>query len=123
VPGLPTGSSHIGGYKELIRMDKAGDVSFGNVVTFNMDEHVGLSYENNQSYWYFMHDNFFNHLVDMKTENINILNGMVEDTEAECERYEKRIASYDGIDLFMGGIGVDVHLAFNGPVTPLNSLT
>ena len=123
VLGLPTGSSPIGVYKELARMNKAGEVSFANVVTFNMDEYVGLPHEHDQSYWYFMHDNFFNHLVDMKPENINILNGMAEDPEAECAAYEAKIASYGGIDLFMGGIGVDGHLAFNEPFTSLSSRT
>ena len=66
--GLPTGSSPIGVYKELIEMNKAGKVSFANVVTFNMDEYLGLPKEHDQSYWYFMHDNFFDHLVDMKPE-------------------------------------------------------
>ncbi|MBQ5580933.1 MAG: 6-phosphogluconolactonase, partial [Clostridia bacterium] len=87
--GLPTGSSPIGVYKELIEMNKAGKVSFANVVTFNMDEYLGLPKEHDQSYWYFMHDNFFDHLVDMKAENINILNGMCEDPEEECARYEE----------------------------------
>ena len=123
VLGLPTGSSPIGVYQELVRMNKAGEVSFANVVTFNMDEYLGLPREHDQSYWYFMHDNLFNHLVDMKPENINILNGMAEDPEAECARYEAKIASYGGIDLFMGGIGVDGHLAFNEPFTSLTSRT
>ncbi|MGX8706866.1 MAG: glucosamine-6-phosphate deaminase [bacterium] len=123
VLGLPTGSSPLGVYAELIRMNKAGEVSFSNVVTFNMDEYVGLPREHDQSYWYFMHDNFFDHLVDMKPEHINILNGMTEDPEAECAAYEAKIASYGGIDLFMGGIGVDGHLAFNEPFTSLNSRT
>ena len=121
--GLPTGSSPIGVYKELARMNKAGEVSFANVVTFNMDEYLGLPHEHDQSYWYFMHDNLFDHLVDMKPENINILNGMAEDPEAECAHYEAKIASYGGIDLFMGGIGVDGHLAFNEPFTSLSSRT
>ncbi len=123
VLGLPTGSSPIGVYKELVRMNQAGELSFANVVTFNMDEYVGLPREHDQSYWYFMHDNLFDHLVDMKPENINILNGMAEDPEAECARYEAKIASYGGIDLFMGGIGVDGHLAFNEPYTSLSSRT
>ena len=123
VLGLPTGSSPIGVYRELARMNHAGEVSFANVVTFNMDEYLGLPREHDQSYWYFMHDNFFNHLVDMKPENINILNGMCEDPEAECAAYEAKIASYGGIDLFMGGIGVDGHLAFNEPFTSLTSRT
>ena len=123
VLGLPTGSSPIGVYKELVRRNKAGEVSFRNVVTFNMDEYLGLPHEHDQSYWYFMHDNLFDHLVDMKPENINILNGMTDDPEGECARYEAKIASYGGIDLFMGGIGVDGHLAFNEPFTSLCSRT
>ena len=75
VLGLPTGSSPIGVYKELARMNRAGELFFANVVTFNMDEYLGLPHEHDQSYWYFMHENFFDHLIDMKPENINILNG------------------------------------------------
>ena len=122
VLGLPTGSSPVGVYQELARMNKAGEVTFKNVVTFNMDEYLGLPREHDQSYWYFMHDNFFNH-IDIPAENINILNGMAEDPEAECERYEAKIASLGGIDLFLGGIGVDGHLAFNEPFTSLTSRT
>ena len=122
VLGLPTGSSPIGVYKLLVKANKEGRVSFKNVVTFNMDEYVGLPHEHDQSYWYFMHDNLFNH-IDIPAENINILNGMAEDPEAECARYEEKIASYGGIDLFMGGIGVDGHLAFNEPFTSLKSRT
>ena len=122
VLGLPTGSSPLGVYKKLIEMNKAGKVTFKNVVTFNMDEYVGLPREHDQSYWYFMHDNFFNH-IDIPRENINILNGMAEDLEAECKRYEDKIASYGGIDLFMGGSGVDGHIAFNEPFTSLSSRT
>ena len=122
VLGLPTGSSPLGVYKKLIEMNKAGKVSFKNVVTFNMDEYVGLDHDHDQSYWYFMHDNFFDHL-DIPAENVNILNGMAKDLQKECEDYEKKIASYGGIDLFMGGIGVDGHIAFNEPFTSLNSRT
>ena len=118
VLGLPTGSSPLGVYRRLIEMNKAGTVTFKNVVTFNMDEYVGLPREHDQSYWYFMHDNFFNH-IDIPAENINILNGMAEDLEAECKRYEDKIASYGGIDLFLGGSGVDGHIAFNEPFTSL----
>ena len=122
VLGLPTGSSPIGVYKELIRKNRAGEVSFRNVVTFNMDEYLGLPREHDQSYWYFMHDNFFDH-IEIPAENINILHGMTDDPEGECARYEEKIASYGGIDLFMGGIGVDGHLAFNEPYTSLSSRT
>ena len=122
VLGLPTGSSPLGVYKRLIEMNKAGEVSFKNVITFNMDEYIGLPKEHDQSYWYFMHENFFNH-IDLPAENINMLDGMAEDPEAECQRYEEKIASYGGIDLFMGGIGVDGHIAFNEPYTSLASRT
>ena len=122
VLGLPTGSSPLGVYRDLIEMNKAGKVSFRNVVTFNMDEYVGLPHEHDQSYWYFMWSNFFDH-IDIPHENVHILNGMTGDPEAECARYEAKIASYGGIDLFMGGSGVDGHIAFNEPYTSLNSRT
>lgn len=122
VLGLPTGSSPIGVYKNLVAANKAGRVTFKNVVTFNMDEYVGLPREHDQSYWYFMHDNLFDH-IDIPAENINILNGMADDLDEECRKYEEKIASYGGIDLFMGGIGVDGHLAFNEPFTSLASRT
>ena len=120
--GLPTGSSPIGVYKKLIEMNKAGKVTFKNVVTFNMDEYVGLPRTHHESYWFFMHDNFFDH-IDIPKENVNILDGMAADLEAECARYEAKIASYGGIDLFLGGSGVDGHIAFNEPFTSLNSRT
>ena len=122
VLGLPTGSSPLGVYAELARMNRAGEVTFKNVVTFNMDEYLGLPREHDQSYWYFMWSNFFDH-IDIPKENVNILDGMAEDPEAECARYEAKIASYGGIDLFMGGIGVDGHIAFNEPYTSLASRT
>lgn len=123
VLGLPTGSSPIGVYKELVRMNNAGELSFADVITFNMDEYAGLDHENDQSYWYFMHDNLFDHLTDMKPENIHILNGMAEDLQAECDAYEQTIKECGGINLFLGGIGVDGHLAFNEPYTSLFSRT
>lgn len=122
VLGLPTGSTPLGVYKILIEKNKAGEVSFKNVVTFNMDEYVGLSHEHEQSYWYFMHENFFNH-IDIPSNNINILNGTAENLEEECRKYEEKIASYGGIDLFMGGSGIDGHIAFNEPFTSLTSRT
>ena len=122
VLGLPTGSSPLGVYAELARMNRAGEVSFRNVVTFNMDEYLGLPREHDQSYWYFMWSNFFDH-IDIPRENVNILDGMAADPEAECARYEAKIAACGGIDLFLGGIGVDGHLAFNEPYTSLTSRT
>ena len=122
VLGLPTGSSPIPVYKKLIEMYNAGEISFKNVVTFNMDEYVGLPAEHEQSYIYFMRTNLFNH-IDIPEENINIPNGNAEDLEAECARYEEKIKQYGGIDLFLGGIGVDGHIAFNEPYTPISSRT
>ncbi len=120
--GLPTGSSPLGMYRRLIELHKEGKVSFKNVVTFNMDEYVGIPRDHAQSYWTFMHENFFNH-IDIPAENINILNGNAENPETECERYEAKIESYGGIDLFLGGVGPDGHIAFNEPGSSLNSRT
>ena len=122
VLGCPTGSSPLGMYKELIDLNKKGIVSFQNVVTFNMDEYVGLPKEHPESYYSFMWNNFFSH-IDIKPENTNILNGNAADLDAECARYEEKIKSYGGIDLFMGGIGPDGHIAFNEPGSSLSSRT
>lgn len=122
VLGLPTGSSPLGVYRELIELVKKGNVSFKNVVTFNMDEYVGLPKEHPQSYHYFMHENFFDH-IDIPAENINILNGMASDLEKECGAYEEKIKSVGGIHLFLGGIGPDGHIAFNEPGSSLKSKT
>jgi glucosamine-6-phosphate deaminase len=122
VLGLPTGSSPLGMYKELIDLNKKGLVSFKNVVTFNMDEYVGLPQEHPESYYSFMWNNFFSH-VDVKRENVNILNGNANNLEEECANYEAKIASYGGIDLFLGGIGPDGHIAFNEPGSSLSSRT
>ena len=122
VLGCPTGSSPLGMYKELIDLNKKGLVSFQNVVTFNMDEYVGLPKEHPESYYSFMWNNFFSH-IDIKPENTNILNGNAADLDAECARYEEKIKSYGGIDLFMGGIGPDGHIAFNEPGSSLSSRT
>ncbi|MEA3391524.1 MAG: glucosamine-6-phosphate deaminase [Candidatus Marinimicrobia bacterium] len=122
VLGLPTGSSPLGVYKELIALYKAGKVSFKNVVTFNMDEYIGLPEDHPESYHYFMQDNFFKH-IDIPKDQINILNGNADDLEKECYDYEMKIQAYDGIDLFMGGIGPDGHIAFNEPGSSLSSRT
>lgn len=122
VLGLPTGSSPIPAYKELIRRHKKGDISFRHVVTFNMDEYVGIPEDHKESYHAFMYDNLFNH-IDIPKGNINILNGNAKDLEKECEEYEKRMTGYGGIDLFLGGIGPDGHIAFNEPGSSLSSRT
>ncbi|MDR3227438.1 MAG: glucosamine-6-phosphate deaminase [Prevotellaceae bacterium] len=122
VLGLPTGSSPLGTYKELIQLHKAKKISFKNVVTFNMDEYIGIPQNHEQSYHTFMWTNFFNH-IDIQKENVNILNGNAENLTAECELYETKIKSYGGIDLFLGGIGPDGHIAFNEPASSLSSRT
>ena len=120
--GLPTGSTPIGTYKSLIEAYKAGKVSFKNVVTFNMDEYVNIPENHPESYHSFMWNNFFKH-IDIKKENVNILNGNAKDLEKECADYEARIKKYGGIHLFMGGIGPDGHIAFNEPGSSLQSRT
>lgn len=122
VLGLPTGSTPIGTYKELIHLYKTGKVSFENVVTFNMDEYIGIPENHPESYHTFMWENFFSH-INIKKENVNILNGNAPDPEEECRNYEAKIESYGGIDLFMGGIGPDGHIAFNEPGSSLSSRT
>jgi glucosamine-6-phosphate deaminase len=122
VLGLPTGSSPLGMYKELIRLNKSKKVSFANVVTFNMDEYVSLPKEHPESYHSFMWDNLFKH-INVKKANVNILNGNARNLQAECDRYERKIKKYGGIHLFVGGIGPDGHIAFNEPGSSLGSRT
>lgn len=122
VLGLPTGSTPLQMYKRLIKFCEDGIISFKNVITFNMDEYVGLEPSHSQSYHYYMYENFFNH-IDIEKENIHILNGMTDDYKAECKRYEDKIKEVGGIDLFLGGVGVDGHIAFNEPGSSLNSRT
>lgn len=122
VLGLPRGSTPIGVYEILVKMNKENKVSFKNVVTFNMDEYVGLPESHPESYHSFMKRYLFDH-IDIKKENINILDGNAKDLKAECEKYEKKIASYGRVDLFFGGIGVDGHIAFNEPGSSLSSRT
>ena len=122
VLGCPTGSSPLGMYKALVELNKQGKVSFKHVITFNMDEYVGLPEEHPESYHSFMWNNLFNH-IDIQKENVHILNGNAEDLEAECANYEKMIKEAGGVDLFMGGIGPDGHIAFNEPGSSLASRT
>ena len=122
VLGLPTGSTPLETYRELIRLCKAGEVSFRNVVTFNMDEYVGLPEEHPESYHSFMRRNFFSH-IDIRPENIHLPDGNAADLEQECADYERRIAEAGGIDLFLGGVGEDGHIAFNEPFSSLASRT
>ncbi|KAK8194199.1 Glucosamine-6-phosphate isomerase (Glucosamine-6-phosphate deaminase) (GNPDA) (GlcN6P deaminase) [Zalaria obscura] len=122
VLGLPTGSSPESIYKHLVQRHKKGDISFKDVVTFNMDEYVGIPREHPESYHSFMYTHFFSH-VDIPPTQINILNGNAEDLEAECIAYEEKIKMAGGIELFLGGIGPDGHIAFNEPGSSLASRT
>ncbi|XP_049729902.1 glucosamine-6-phosphate isomerase 1 isoform X5 [Elephas maximus indicus] len=120
--GLPTGSTPLGCYKKLIEYYKNGDLSFKYVKTFNMDEYVGLPREHPESYHSFMWKNFFKH-VDIDPENTHILDGNAADLQAECDAFEEKIKAAGGIELFVGGIGPDGHIAFNEPGSSLVSRT
>ena len=122
VLGLPTGSSPLGVYRALAVMHKQGDISFANVITFNMDEYVGLPKDHTQSYYRFMWDNFFSR-IDIDKNNVHILDGMAEDPVGECAAYEAAITAAGGIDLFLGGVGANGHIAFNEPGSSLASRT
>ena len=121
VLGLPTGSSPLGMYNNLAELYRNGFVSFKDVVTFNMDEYVGLPEEHPESYHSFMWKNFFKN-IDIQKDNIHILDGNAADLEAECFQYEQKIREI-GVDLFIGGMGADGHIAFNEPGSSLNSDT
>jgi glucosamine-6-phosphate deaminase len=122
VLGLPTGSTPIGMYEKLIQAYKDKRVSFKDVVTFNMDEYVNLDTNHPESYHNFMHRTFFDH-IDCPKENIHIINGNAEDLQKECDSYESEIKRFGGIDLFIGGVGPDGHLAFNEPCSSFSSRT
>lgn len=122
VLGLPTGSSPLGVYRILVEKYKAGLISFENVVTFNMDEYVGIPRDHPESYHSFMWKHFFSH-VNVNPNNVHILNGNAPNLEAECVEYENKIKRAGGIDLFLGGIGEDGHIAFNEPGSSLASRT
>ncbi|MDU7693055.1 MAG: glucosamine-6-phosphate deaminase [Helicobacter sp.] len=122
VLGLPTGSSPLLTYKMLIEACKKGELSFEHVVTFNMDEYVGLDKKHPQSYHFFMHEHFFKH-IDIKAENINILDGNTKDHIKECQKYEDKMCDLGGVELFLGGVGEDGHIAFNEPTSSIYSKT
>ncbi|ELI5717963.1 glucosamine-6-phosphate deaminase [Vibrio fluvialis] len=122
VLGLPTGGTPLTTYKALIELYNEDKVSFKHVVTFNMDEYVGLPADHPESYRSFMYNNFFNH-VDIQDQNINLLNGNTGDHDEECRQYEEKIKAFGKIHLFMGGVGNDGHIAFNEPASSLASRT
>ena len=114
VLGLATGSTPIGTYQQLIDWYQKGDLDFSGVRSVNLDEYKGLSADNDQSYAYFMRTNLFDH-VNIKQENTNIPDGLNEDIEGECRRYDSVIDALGGIDLQLLGIGNNGHIGFNEP--------
>ena len=122
VLGLATGSTPLGLYREFIRLFGCKKIDLSQVVTFNLDEYVGLEAQNPQSYRYFMHKNLFDH-VNIKPENIFIPNGQAENFEKECRDYENKIKKHGGIDLQILGIGHDGHIGFNEPGSLCDSRT
>ena len=122
VLGLATGATPIGTYRELVRMYGEGDLSFAEVVTFNLDEYYGLDKNDPQSYFYFMNTHLFNH-VNIHPENIHIPHGKSPDIERECQRYEEEIKNAGGIDLQLLGIGRNGHIGFNEPDVKFEALT
>ncbi|MFW5988557.1 MAG: glucosamine-6-phosphate deaminase [bacterium] len=122
VLGLATGSTPKGMYQELIEMYRIGEVDFSEVISFNLDEYYRLPHDNRQSYFYYMQENFFKH-VNIKSRNIFIPDGMVDDVKGECREYEERIRRCGGIDLQVLGIGANGHVGFNEPAERLNVTT
>ena len=122
VLGLATGSTPVGTYKELIRLHKNEGLNFSKVVTFNLDEYVGLSPDHDQSYRTFMNGNLFNH-INIKKSNTNVPDGMADDIAKACQAYERKIKSCGGLDVQLLGIGANGHIAFNEPGSSLGSRT
>ncbi|MDF2634522.1 MAG: Glucosamine-6-phosphate deaminase [Pelosinus sp.] len=112
--GLATGSTPLLMYKELIRVHKEVGLDLSEIVTFNLDEYLGLPKEDQQSYHYYMFHHFFNH-INIKKKNIFIPDGMVQDVGQECKNYDENIKEMGGIDLQVLGIGNNGHIGFNEP--------
>ena len=122
VLALPTGGTSVDFYKHLVKFYQEKSLSFDKVVTFNLDEYVGLPQEHPESYHSFMARNLFFH-IKINQEQINILDGNAKDLQEECTAYEQKIKSYGGIDLFIGGVGENGHIAFNEPGSDFSSRT
>ena len=114
VLGLATGSTPIGLYAELVKDNQAGEISFKDVKTFNLDEYRGLDPKHHQSYRYFMQENLFDH-VDVIAENTHVPNGFNPNAEAACSEYEESIEEAGGLDLQLLGLGHNGHIGFNEP--------
>lgn len=121
VLGLATGSTPVGLYKQLIEWYRNGDLDFSGVRTVNLDEYKEISRENDQSYYYFMHQNLFDH-VNIPAGNTHLPDGMEPDSEKECRRYEELIQSMGSVDLQLLGIGHNGHIGFNEPADAFDKL-
>lgn len=121
VLGLATGSSPVGLYKEMIRDHRENGTSYKDILTFNLDEYVGLPRDHRESYYTFMHVNLFNH-IDIPEENVHVPVGCAEDEEAECVKYEEELKKHE-VAIQVLGIGSDGHIAFNEPGCPLDCPT
>ena len=122
VIGLATGSTPIGTYQELIRMNKAGEIDFSQVVTFNLDEYVGVPVDHPESYRRFMNEQLFDH-INIRKENTYVPDGMADDIDGFCEYYEEQIEEHGGVDVQLLGIGHNGHIGFNEPGSSLLSRT
>lgn len=122
VLGLATGTSPIGAYKQLIEWYNKGDLDFGEVRSVNLDEYIGLDGEHDQSYRYFMNHQFFDH-INIDKNNTNVPNGIAEDMESECKRYDALIESLGGVDLQLLGLGHNGHIGFNEPGAAFDKTT
>lgn len=119
--GLATGSSPIGTYQNLVKAYEKKEISFKDVRTYNLDEYVGISQSHPQSYYYFMHDNLFNH-VDIKEDNVHIPTISSDNYHEDCKKYNEELNKVS-IDLQLLGIGGNGHIGFNEPGTPFNQET
>ena len=122
VLGLATGSTAVGIYRQLIDWYQKGDIDFSDVRTVNLDEYVGLASDHEQSYRHYMNKNFFEH-VNIKMKNTHLPNGMAENVEEECRRYDALIQGLGGIDLQLLGLGHNGHVGFNEPDEAFEKLT
>jgi glucosamine-6-phosphate deaminase len=122
VLGLATGSTPLNMYQELIKIHHEVGLDFSEVVTFNLDEYLGLKPEDENSYHFYMFQNFFNH-INIQRNNIYIPNGLAQNIPAECQEYERKIQEQGGIDLQVLGIGVNGHIGFNEPDINFEAVT
>lgn len=122
VLGFATGSTPLGTYKELVKLYRSKKIDFKYVITFNLDEYIGLPKTHNQSYYYFMLHNLFKY-TNIKKENIHLPDGLAKNIEESCEIYELMIKKAGGIDIQLLGIGSNGHIAFNEPGSSLGSRT